>query len=117
MGCLIMLECYFMEMEYLLIKKKQINTTKEQFKKNNLDAIYRYGKVFYNGDDEYPIDKHEASRIFKIAADAGHVKSMFKFGLMSLKGDGIHINKKNAIKYLNMASEKGCSDAKNALKK
>lgn len=26
-------------------------------------------------------------------------------------------NKKNVIKYLNMASEKGCPDAKNTLKK
>ena len=42
---------------------------------------------------------------------------MFKFGLMRIKGDVIHVDKNNAIKYLNMASEKGCHDAKNALKK
>ena len=63
------------------------------------------------------MQQREESKLFKIAADAGNVKSMFKFGLMSHKGDGIHVDKNNAIKYLNIASEKVCPGAKNALKK
>lgn len=80
----------------------------------DLDSIYSYARLFYNGE-VYSVDKNKAARIFKISADEGHIKSMFKLGLMLFKEDGIQIDKQNGI-FLQKAADKDNSDVKNVLK-
>lgn len=97
-------------------QEKALRYYKMTIDTKDLDSIYSYAKIFYNGNDEYHVDKIEAARILKISADEWHIKSLFKLGLMLLKGDGIQIDKQNGINYLKMAVNKGNSDAKNVLK-
>lgn len=71
--------------------------------------------MFYNGV-EFDVDKKEAARIFRMAADVGHAKSMHKYGFMRLTGDGIQKDETESVLYLQMSSEKGNLDSQSVLK-
>ena len=53
------------------------------------------------------MNKEEACKYIKMAADAGDVDDMYNYAAMLYKGDGIDVDKKEACKYFKMASERG----------
>lgn len=57
--------------------------------------------------DSTIIDKAEAAKFFKIAADNGNAESMEQLSNMLRNGDGITENIQESIRYLNMAIDKG----------
>lgn len=71
-----------------------------------VDAFYRLGKMYCEGDG-VECDKGEASRYFKVSADKGHMLSMYKYALLLDEGDGIECDKKEAAKYYKMAADGG----------
>jgi len=87
------------------------------------DSLYRLAKDFndpityylvarkYFVGNEYPLDKKQAAKWFKKAADAGHGKAQWYLGRMYAKGDGVSKNSKLAIKYLQQASQNGQEEA------
>lgn len=57
--------------------------------------------------------KKEASKYFKDAADKGLASSMYNYGKMLAYGDDIPKNIEEAIKYLSLAFNNGCTYALN----
>ncbi len=71
---------------------------KELADKGNIEAIYYYAEMLYNG---YGVNKNkeEAAKYYKMAADKGHTKAIFNYAIMLDSGDGIEKNKEEAEKY------------------
>lgn len=51
------------------------------------------------------MNKPEAARYFKMAIDAGNKDAMRNYGKMLLCGNGIPMNKKEGLRYINMAKD------------
>ena len=60
--------------------------------------MYTIGLLLLEGDG-IEMNKQEASHYFKLAADKGHVDSMYKYAKMNEEGDGIPKNLDEAAKY------------------
>ena len=58
------------------------------------------------GFDNQPADKHKAASYFKMAADKGDVNAMFKYATMLENGEGVAVNKEQAIYYYKIANDK-----------
>ena len=52
-----------------------------------------------NEGDGIESNKEEAAKYYKMAADKGHIESMFSYASMLNEGDGIDENKTEAAKY------------------
>ena len=59
------------------------------------------------------MNKKEACRYFKMAADKGDITAMKNYGFMLEDGEGVAMNKEEASRYYKMAADKGDIDAKN----
>ncbi|KAK8840227.1 hypothetical protein M9Y10_031172 [Tritrichomonas musculus] len=66
--------------------------------------------MLFKGDG-VPVDKTEASKYYKNAADKGDVSSMNKYTAIIFNGDGVPANKEEGLKYFHIAAEKGDVDA------
>ena len=56
-------------------------------------------KWSYNGDVLIQVNKEEASKYYKIAADNGDIESAFIYAKMMHRGDGIPVNIAEAFTY------------------
>jgi hypothetical protein len=56
------------------------------------------GRYYYNGDG-VDVDKEEAFRYYKIAADQGHADAQYNVGSCYVNGDGVHVDKAEAFRY------------------
>ena len=72
--------------------------------------IYHQGEIFEKGDG-IPVDKPEAARYYKKAAQKGHTDAMFKYGWMLLYGIGVQIDKQKAYFYIKEAADQGNIEA------
>ena len=61
------------------------------------------------------VDKREAIKWYKLAAEAGYVNAQFNLGVCYLKGDGIAVDKSEAIIWFTRAAEAGHAQAQNVL--
>ena len=77
-------------------------TAKIIYNDNELDFIYEFARILKKEGN-----KKEAFYFFKLAADKGHVDSMFQYGSMNYSGDYIPVNKKEAFKYFQLAADNG----------
>ena len=68
------------------------------------EAILGY---LYENGDSVPLDKAEAARWYRLAAEQGHVYSEIKISLMYLHGDGIPKNEDLAARWAKRAAEHG----------
>ena len=57
-----------------------------------------YATMLYKGDG-IAVNKKEAVRYYKMAADKGNENAMFIYAAMLYKGDGIAVNKIEAARY------------------
>ncbi|KAK8837451.1 hypothetical protein M9Y10_036448 [Tritrichomonas musculus] len=69
--------------------------------------MFSYEEMLATGD-EIQINKKEAKKYYKKAADNGHVKSMINYALLNMKdNDEFNANRKESQKYFQMAADKG----------
>lgn len=53
------------------------------------------------------MNKEEAAKYYKIAADNGQINAMNNYALMIDNGEGVKMNKEEAAKYYKIAADKG----------
>lgn len=68
--------------------------------------MFRYATMLHAGDG-VAMNRKEAARFFKMAANKGDSNSMYNYGMMLRNGDGIAKNRKESDRYLNMAAIRG----------
>lgn len=83
--------------------------------KNKYTHNNKYAHMAFQGDG-IPVDKKEAAKYFKMAADKGYSGAMFFYAEMLERGDGIPSDMKESHKYYQMAADNGNEDAKRKLK-
>ena len=54
-----------------------------------------------------PVDKKEAARWFKVAAEIGHVQACTNLGIAYMRGDGVPQSRMEAIRYLTRGASAG----------
>ena len=57
-------------------------------------------------------NKAKAAKLFREAAEQGHVSAQFNLGVMYETGQGVPEDKAEAIKWIRKAAEQGDEDAK-----
>jgi hypothetical protein len=72
--------------------------------------------MYYNGEGT-PVNKAEAFKWYKKAAEQGEANAQNNLAFMYNKGEGTPVNKAEALKWYNKAAEQGFELAKEALKK
>lgn len=77
--------------------------------KGLVEAMFMTGTLFF--DTEEPHDFKEAAKYFGMAADKGHVTSMFKYGAMLNIGNGVEKDVLKSIVYFQKAADNGNVEA------
>lgn len=90
-------------------KNESIKLLKKSFELNDPKGKLIYAKILLKDDDVK--SKIEASNYFKELISNGDAEAMYEYGMMLMEGNGIPMNKKEAIKYIIKASELNCSEA------
>lgn len=49
--------------------------------------------------DGIPIDKKEAAKLYKTAANKGNINAIYNYAQMLINGDGVPVDKAEAAKY------------------
>lgn len=91
-------------------RSKKTNSINAPDLEGDVNAIYEYGVKLFKGDG-LPMNKKEASRYLKVAADKENSDAMLMYGLMLYKGDGIPINEEEGEKYIEKAVKQDNNDA------
>ena len=91
-----------------ILKIDEFNNDKNANKKQHGESEKYYQQYlrYYHGKG-VPVDMKKASHYCKLAADKGHIKSMFNFGFMLERGRGVSKNEEEACRYYKMAADKG----------
>ena len=92
-------------------KKPSSTTTKIKAQKEEAEKFYLLYKQFYFGQNGTEIDLNKAVYNCKLAADKGHVKAMFNYGLLLNDGKSVIVDKKEAARYMKLAADRGHSQA------
>lgn len=79
--------------------------------KDHVRAKTNLGTFFLKGLGGCPIDKKLAFRYFEDAAKAGHIRAMFNAATMLENGDGVPMDLRQALAWLEQAAAKGDKDA------
>ena len=88
----------------------------EQAKDGDATAQYNLGICYYNGDG-VAVDKAEAVKWLRKAAEKGHPESQTMLGMCYLNGEGVAADKTEAVKWLWKAAEQGYLLAQEELEK
>ncbi len=81
----------------------------------NVDAQFEVGKAYFTGNG-LPLNKIEAVKFFKMAADQGHIVSETLMGTFYSMGDGgLVIDQAESMKWFRRAAVKGSSNAQLSL--
>ncbi len=75
-------------------------------RKENQKVIHNCGLMFYKGEG-IPVDKKEAAKYIKMAANKGSINAMRNYGYMLENGEGVLMDKEEAVKYYKMATDRG----------
>ena len=75
--------------------------------KGNVDFMIKTAKLSYNGDVFIQVNKEEASKYYKMAADNGDIESALIYAKMMHRGDGIPVNIAEAFTYYTLIAGKG----------
>ena len=88
----------------------------EQAKDGDATAQYNLGICYCNGDG-VAVDKAEAVKWFRKAAEKGRPESQTMLGMCYLNGEGVAADKTEAVKWLWKAAEQGYLLAQEELEK
>ena len=88
----------------------------EQAKDGDATAQYNLGICYYNGDG-VAVDKAEAVKWLRKAAEKGRPESQTMLGMCYLNGEGVAADKTEAVKWLWKAAEQGYLLAQEELEK
>ena len=80
------------------------------FKENNGRIFHLYAKIVYNEKNF-----SEAKKYFEKSAKLGNVESMYRIAKMLFKGEGVKMNKIEALKYFDMSNRIGYEKSKKFL--
>ena len=94
------------EKEILDPKFKDIYRIKYLAKKGDVQAMLYYAMLLNEGK-EFPVDKKESFKYYKMAADLDNPIACFNIALMLYSGDGIEINTEEGLKYLKKGADLG----------
>ena len=94
---------------FIFNKREGINYLEKAAKSNNVDAMYEYGVMLYEGDG-IPKDKQMAIKYIKKSADGGNKNAMCSYGNILIKGDGMMCNKNEGYRYLKNGKNIGGKD-------
>jgi TPR repeat protein len=86
----------------------------EQAKDGDATAQYNLGICYYNGDG-VAVDKAEAVKWLRKAAEKGHLQAQTLIGAFYFQGDGVAADKAEAIKWFCKAAEKGHPESQTML--
>jgi TPR repeat protein len=78
------------------------------------EGAYDLGVRYYRGEG-VPQDHREAARLFRLAADQGHMEAQYHIALRFVKGKGVPQNKGEAARYFRLAADQGHALAQAAL--
>ena len=82
------------------VDKKNVNEPR------NLEEIYELAYKYDEGDG-VPVNKSEAVRLYRKAAEQGHAAAQYNLGCMYYNGDGVRQNYSEAMKWYNEAAKQG----------
>lgn len=99
----------FPELEKTVDKAKVIVWLEKAAKKGYIEAQYRLGELYLQGDTEQFAS--EAYQWFHKAATKGHVRAQYRLGLMYLEGVGVNKHYTKSAGWLRRAAESGQVDA------
>ncbi|PXX31210.1 tetratricopeptide repeat protein [Arenibacter sp. ARW7G5Y1] len=101
----------------LLFFKNMGDDTTERKKLNDIpEWNYNMGLKNYNPKKGRP-DYKSAFKLFKKAAEQGHIEALYNTGIMLCKGQGIEQDLDLGYKYLTMAEQKGHKESAIVIKK
>jgi TPR repeat protein len=86
----------------------------EQAKDGDATAQYNLGICYYNGDG-VAVDKAEAVKWLRKAAEKGHLQAQTLIGAFYFQGDGVAVDKAEAIKWFRKAAVQGYPQAQSIL--
>jgi TPR repeat protein len=95
---------------------RDIKQYKIRAEEKDLDAQYHLGIHLFQGVG-VSVDKCEAFRWFKRAAESGHIKSMRMYGICYCNGEGVAKDVHEGIKWITRSGEAGWADAQYSLGK
>jgi hypothetical protein len=89
---------------------RDIALYKSRAEEEDLDAQCQLGSLLLHGIG-ISVDKCEAFKWFKRAAESGHIASMHMYGACYLNGEGVTIDKHEAIKWFTRSGEAGYAES------
>lgn len=103
----------------MLALDKEIECNDEEFityiriaaEEGEPDALFVYGVSLLEGEHGAPKDPKKGVSLIKEAADKGHPKALNYYGYMKNQGKYVPYDRSEAIKYWQMAAEKGNENA------
>ena len=78
-------------------------------------AKYDLGLLYSEGTERFPQDKKTAAKLFREAAELGHIKAHFSLGACYYNGDGVQQDKEEAVKWFRKAAELGDAESEYTL--
>lgn len=92
----------------------EIDALKEKSEKGDVDAQFRLGSIYFNGDG-VPENRKEAVKWLRKAAEQGHSFAQYALGHLYAKGESVPEDDKEAVKWYRKAAEQGHANAQNNL--
>jgi len=74
---------------------------------NHGDALFLTARLREAGLGGKPADLAEAARLYRRAAEAGHARASWHYGMMLLNGDGVRADEAEAWKWVRRSGEAG----------
>jgi len=93
----------------------ELDNLRKAAKQGDADAQIKLGSAYCYGVTGVPMDKAEAVRWFRKAAEQGHVFGQALLGAMYEEGEGVPINKEESVKWYRKAADQGDADAQYAV--
>jgi len=89
-----------------------IERVKKLVDTGNANAIYNFGNYHFKGEHGYPQDITMALELWHRAAELGHSRAYYNIGITYNTGDGVELDEKKAMYYLELAAMRGEVDAR-----
>ena len=96
-------------------KEEYIKQYKKRIELNDSEAMYSLGCHHRDGDLGLPQDISKALELWHRAGKLGHADSNYVIGGAYMDGNGVELNKKEAIKYWELSAMGGCIQARHNL--
>lgn len=87
-----------------------INTTLEKAEKGDMDAEFKLGYIYYNGEGA-EVNYKKSAKWFKKAAKQGHAEAQFNLAVIYKNGEGLTKDTNKALKWYTKAAKQGLAEA------